>query len=524
MRNRKRHTVNSERGTVNGEMVEAKSVLRSRDGSDPMSQLPNTRYLIPSLLLLASLAVPAFLLAQAPDRSAPPQLGPPPSLKLPPIQRFELANGLKVVLLEKHTLPLVQMTMLFNAGSVNDQPHHLGVASMTAAMLDEGAGKRTSLEIADAVDYLGASLGAGADLHTSGISLFTPTTKLDEAVAIMADVTLRPTFPGSELDRLRKERLTSLLQAHDQPRAIASVAFRQLVFGAEHPYGRTPSGTEASLKAMMIDDLRTFHATYYRPNNATVIVVGDVSRERAQKMLTDLFGTWKRGEVPTTQVAAALQVGPRTLYVIDKPEAPQSEIRIGRVGVDRRTKEYFPLTVMNTALGGSFSSRLNQNLRETHGYTYGAGSSFDFRPSPGPFMAASAVKTDVTDESLTEFMKELNGILQPIPAEELTRAKNYVALGYPGDFQSVRQIAGKLAELVVYDLPADYFNTYIERVLAVTDDDVSRAAKATLDSERMVVVVVGDKSKVEKDVEALGLGPIKNLTIEDVLGKKPTLE
>ena len=418
----------------------------------------------------------------------------------------------------------VQITMLLNAGTVNDQPNRLGVALMTAAMLDEGAGKRTSLEIADAVDYLGANLGAGADLHTSGISLFTPTSKLDDAMGIMADVALHPTFPQNELDRLRKERLTGLLQAHDQPRAIAGAAFRQLVFGKDHPYGRTPSGTEASLKAMTVSDLKSFHSSYYRPNNATVIVVGDVSRERIQKMLTDLYGTWKKGEMSKVHVAAAPQVGPRAVYLIDKSEAPQSELRIGRVGLDRTTKEYFPLTVMNTVLGGSFSSRLNQNLREPHGYTYGAGSSFDFRPSPGPFMAASAVKTDVTDESLTEFMKELNGILLPIPAEELTRAKNYVALGYPGDFQSVQQIAGKLSEMVVYDLPGDYFNTYIDRVLAVTESDVLRAGKASLDTDRLLIVVVGDKTKVEKDVEALGLGPIKNLSIEDVLGKKPVIE
>ena len=482
----------------------------------------NPKSLITFLALLTLLAFP--LLSQTPDRSTPPHLGPPPSLKLPPIQRFELANGLKVVLLEKHALPLVQITMLFEAGSVNDPTNRLGLASLTAAMMDEGAGKRTSLEIADAVEFLGANLSVGADLHTTVVSLFTPVSQLDEAMPIMADVVLRPTFPQAELDRLRKERLTGLLQAHDQPRAIASVAFRQLVFGPDHPYGRTPSGTEASLKAMSVKDVQSFHANYLKPNNATVIVAGDVTKERAERMLKEQFETWKKSTVTPVKVPSAPQVGSRTVYLVDKPEAPQSEIRIGRVGMDRKTKAYFPLTVMNTVLGGSFSSRLNQNLRETHGYTYGAGSSFDFRPSPGPFMAASAVKTDVTDESLTEFMKELNGILQPIPDEELNRAKNYVALGYPGDFQSVQQIAGKLAEMVVYGLPGDYFNTYIDRVLSVTESDVAEAGNTALDTGRMVIVIVGDRSKVEEDVETLGLGPLKNLTIEDVLGKKPTVE
>jgi predicted Zn-dependent peptidase len=241
-------------------------------------------------------------------------------------------------------------------------------------------------------------------------------------------------------------------------------------------------------------------------------------------MLDQWFGGWDPGRVPTVVVPPAPQVGPRTVYIVDKAEAPQSEIRIGRVGLPRKTNDYFAATVLNTVLGGSFSSRLNQNLRETHGYTYGAGSSFDFRPSPGPFMAASAVKTDVTDESLTEFMKELNGILQPVPAEELARAKNYVALGYPGDFQSVQQIAGKLAEMVVFDLPANYFNTYIDRVLGVTASDIARTGRSAIDTEKLVIVVVGDRASIEKDVTALGLGPVKNLTIEEVLGKKPTVE
>jgi predicted Zn-dependent peptidase len=471
---------------------------------------------------LAFLAVPAV--AQSPDRTSPPKLGPPPSLKLPAIQRFELPNGLKVVLLEKNTLPLVQVTMLFNVGSVNEKPEKLGLASMMAAMMDEGAGKRTSLEIAEEVEFYGASLGVGGDLHTSAVSVFTPTSKLDDVMPIVADVVLRPTFPQKELDRLRKERLTGLLQAHDQPRAIASAAFRQLVYGNDHPYGRTAMGTETSLKSLTVADLKAWHETYFRPNNATVIVAGDVSRDRARKLLDQWFGGWDPGRVPTVVVPPAPQVGSRTVYLVDKAEAPQSEIRIGRVGLPRKTNEYFAATVLNTALGGSFTSRLNQNLRETHGYTYGAGSSFDFRPSAGPFMAASAVKTDVTDESLTEFMKELNGILQPIPAEELTRAKNYVALGYPGDFQSVQQIAGKLTEMVVYDLPSNYFNTYIERVLGVTQADVSRTGRSAIDPEKLVIVVVGDLASIEKDVTALGLGPVKNLTIEEVLGKKPSVE
>jgi len=219
-----------------------------------------------------------------------------------------------------------------------------------------------------------------------------------------------------------------------------------------------------------------------------------------------------------------VQVKERAIYLIDKPGAPQSEIRIGRIGVDRMTEDYYALRVMNTILGGSFSSRLNQNLRELHGYTYGASSNFDFRMMPGPFLAGSAVQTAVTDSALFQFFFELNRILEPVSDDELTRAKNYLTLRYPESFQTVQQIAGQLADIVVYNLPDDYFNNFTKNILTVTKEDVQRVAKKYIEPKKVSIIVVGDRKTIEKSVSKLKYGKIKNLTIDDVLGKAPVLE
>lgn len=477
------------------------------------------RSLFFSLLMAATLAQ-----AQAPDRSRPPQVGPPPELKLPPIQRLQLSNGLPVVLFEKHEVPLVQVNVLIKAGSAMDPADKAGLASMTLAMLDEGAGRRDALQLADAIDFLGARISPSSGYHTSRVALHTPLSKLDSALVLLADVVLRPTFPATELDRQRKQRLTTLIQWRDEPRSIASVLFNRTLYGTKHPYGIPTIGTERSLKSLRPEDLKEFHVTYFRPNNAALIVVGDVTAETLLPRLEAQFGSWERGRLPTATWPGIRQVGKRQIYLVDKPGAAQSEIRIGRVGLPRLTRDYYAVVVMNTILGGSFTSRLNQNLREEHGYSYGAGSFFDFRTLPGPFVAASAVQTDVTDKAVAEFMKELNGILEPVPEEELTRARNYVALRFPQSFQTVAQIAGRLEELVTYDLPDSYFNEYVDRILEVTAEDVQRVARKTIDPERIAIVIVGDRQKIEKGIRALNLGPIKVMTVEDVLGKMPKVE
>lgn len=466
------------------------------------------------------LTAAASLSAQAPDRSKPPVPGPAPALTLPAIQKQRLSNGLQVWLVEQHEVPVAQVNLVVRSGSADDPAGKFGVASLTAAMLMEGAGSLSSLDLADAVDFLGADLSAASASDLSAVRLHTPVARLAEALPLMADVAQRPMFAQADLDRLRQQRLTSVMQGRDDANTIAALAFARTLFGTTHRFGTATMGTTATLRAFTVDDLRAFHAAAYRPDNATLIVVGDVAAAAVLPLLEKSFGGWK---APSGAVTHVTQPAPpartrREVYLVDKPGAPQTQIRIGFVGVPRSTPDYFPLEVMNTVLGGSFSSRLNLNLREEHGYTYGANSFFDMRKDAGPFTAFAGVQTDKTAESLKEFFNELTGILQPVPADELARGKNYVALGLPSGFETTGDISRRLEETLVYGLPDDYFSRYVPNVQAVTTADVQRVARAYLRADRMAVVIVGDRKAIEPGIRALNLGPVNIITIDQIFG------
>jgi predicted Zn-dependent peptidase len=437
---------------------------------------------------------------------------------MPPIQKRALSNGLPLWIVEVHEAPLVQVNLLVKAGSGDDPRGIFGVASMTAAMLDEGAGKRSALEIADSVEFLGAMLSTSNSFDASAVRLNVPVARLQEALPILADVALRPDFPEKELDRLRQERLTALLQSRDDASAVATLAFARLVFGTEHRYGTGVNGTESSLKAMSVKDLRAFHAAMYQPSNAVLIVVGDVTAAAITPALEKHFGASWRSSAAVTRPAVS---PPRPLTasqitIIDMPSAAQSQIRIGGVGVARSTSDYFPLQVLNAILGGSFTSRLNQNLREEHGYSYGVSSRFDMRRSAGPFIAGGGVQTDKTSEALREFFKEFSGIAEPVGADELTKARNYIALSYPGDFETISDLSARLEEMAVYNLPEDYFNRYIPNIQAVTADAVLKAAAAYIQPGRFAVVIAGDRKVIEPGVRALNLAPVQVMPLDDV--------
>jgi zinc protease len=462
--------------------------------------------------------------AQTADRKKLPELPPPAKLNLPPIQQIELSNGMKVVLMEKHEVPLIQLNVVIKAGTANDPDGKTGLASMVMAMLMEGAGGLSSLNLADSIDFLGAAINTGADYHTSIVSLNTPASKFDNALVYLTDIIVNPDFPVVELDRMKKERLTRIMQWHDEPTAIASNAFNELLFGKQHVYGRPSIGSEKSINNISINDLKEFHNTYFNAENSFIAAVGDISKDELQTKLEQKFGTWKKGDAVDEKTDNAQQVNKRTVYLIDKPGAAQSVIYMGRIGVPRKTEDYYAIDIMNTILGGSFSSRLNQNLREDKGYTYGAGSYFGFRKAAGPFAATSSVQSEVTDKALIEFMKELNAIGKTITSDEITRAKNYIALGYPQDFQTVSSIAGKIKELLEYELPSDYFNNYITNILEVSEDEIRNAAQKYIDPDKLLIVVVGDRMKIEKGIKELNYGEVINMTIEDVLGKVPEIK
>jgi predicted Zn-dependent peptidase len=482
--------------------------------------MSSLRVLRDSAVLLVALGV--VVSAQVrPDRSKPPEPGAAPQLKLPAIAKRSLANGLAVWVVESREVPIVQLTAIVRAGGDDDPVGKFGTASLTAAMLDEGAGNRSALEVADAVEFLGATLTTSSSYDASAVRLNVPVQRLDEALPLLADVVLHPAFPEKEIERLRQERLTALLQARDDASSIAAMAFARIVFGANHRYGIEMIGTEASLKALTAADLRTFHGSFYQPSSMTLLVVGDTTVDEVVPRLEKLFGQWRPATPPGKDSIApqAPQLRERQVYLVDKPDAEQSQIRIGAVGVPRSTPDYFPLLILNTVLGGSFTSRLNQNLREEHGYSYGARSGFDMRLSAGPFVAAAGVQTDKTSEALTEFFKELNGIREPIGADELTKAKSYIALGFPAEFEATTDLARQIEDLVVYRLPDDYFERYIANVMAVTASTVRSAAEKYIDPSRLAVVVVGDRKIIEPGIRALNLGTLRVMSVEEAIGK-----
>jgi predicted Zn-dependent peptidase len=474
--------------------------------------------------VLFTVAAAAVATAQVvPDRSRPPVPEPPRPLRLPPIQRFTLSNGLPVSLVERREVATVEVVLVVKTGAASDPPSRAGLAAFTADILDEGAGGKDALGLADAIEYLGAGIRTGAGWDFSTVALSVPVARLEAALGLMADVALRPDFPARELQRLRRQALTALLQARAVPGQVAAQALAQAVFGG-HRYGQPAGGTAASISAMRVEDLRAHHGRHYAADNASLVVVGDVTREAVAPLLEKAYGSWARGTAAAaTALAAPRQVTERRLVLVDKPGAAQSVLRVGRVGPPRSTPDFHELEVMNTLLGGSFTSRLNDSLREQHGYAYGAGSSFGYRQAGGIFQAAADVQTQSTSEALAELMKELQRIGTPPTAEEAERARNYLALGYAEEFETNAQVASKVAEQIVYGLPEDFYATFVPRALAVGPAEIQRVGPAA-DPTHAVIVVVGDRKAIEPGLRALGLGPIVVRTVDDVLGPAPRVE
>ena len=467
---------------------------------------------------LLTAASPDRLTAQVVDRSKPPVLAPPPALKLPAVQTATLPNGLELTVVEMHKVPVVDVQVMVDAGAARDPADAPGLATFTAAMLQQGAGTRGALEVADEAAFLGAALNTSASFDRAVASVHVPKRRLEAALDLLADVVLRPTFADSEVNRQRELRGAQLVQQRDEPVAVASVAFPAIVFGAAHPYGHPLNGTDAATAALARPRVVDFYRGYYHPDGTRVLIVGDVKLAEARRLVAARFGAWERATVPAFPTAAAPAPAARAVYLIDKPGAAQSVIRIGHVGPPRSTPDWYALDVLNTILGGAFTSRLNQNLRETHGYTYGAFSQFAARRLSGAFVALASVVTAKTDSSLIEFLKELRRIRdEPVPAAELAKAKAYITLGLPGEFETTGGAAGQFRDLLAYGLPLDYYDHYIERINAITAEDVQRAARRYIDPDHFDIVVVGDKSQIEAGIKALNEGPI---VYRDVWGQE----
>ena len=449
--------------------------------------------------------------------TTPPQLADPKALTLPQVVERKLDNGLRILIVEHHELPIADFVMVVKTGSEEDPVKREGLASLTAAMLDEGTRTRNTMQIADQIGFLGIQLSTASGWDASRITLHTPTAQLDSAFALFGDVILRPSFSPKELERLRKERLTAILQQRDRGPVIADLAFSSILYGEDHPYGRAQQGNEASIKALTRAEVQRFYTQHYRPNNSVLLVVGDVNVDDIVARANSVFGRWQAGTVPPSRVTASKpSTASTTVYLIDKPGAPQSSFRIGSIGVARATQDFFPLQVMNTILGGSFTSRLNNNLRETKGYTYGAGSGFDMRQAEGPFMARAEIVREKSDSALVEFFKELRNIRETVPGDELNKAKRYLQLGLPAQFETTSDIAFRLAPLAIYDLPLDYFNNYAQQIGSVTAADVQRVAQQYVRPDNFSVVIVGDLKSIEQGIRAVRIG---NVEIRDMSGR-----
>ncbi len=458
------------------------------------------------------------------DLTRPPTLGPPPALRVPLIVVRQLANGLRIVVVEQHELPIADVILQLRSGGESELAGKLGLASFTAGMLTEGTTSRNALQIADQAAYLGVRLFAGSGWEQSSVSLHTPTAQLDSAMALFADVVLRPAFATADVERLRKLRLTALQQLRDRGPSIADRAYATALFGNQHPYGRPLGGTEATVASITRDELTRFHQLFYRPNNATLLVVGDVKPDDVERRAQALFGGWARGAVPApsapgTPVASGARA--TTLVLIDKPGAAQSSVRLGGIGAPRSSSDYFALQVLNTILGGSFTSRLNQNLRETRGYTYGAGSAFSLRRTAGPFTASAEVVSAKTDSAVIEFVKELRAIRDTVPADELAKAKRYLQLGLPENFETTSGIAGEMLPLLTYGIPLDFHSSVVQRIEAVTQADVQRVARQYVNPDRLTMVIVGDRKTIEPALRLLNPGAIIIRDALDALGASP---
>lgn len=467
--------------------------------------------------MIAGLTLFALLVPDlAAQVTTAPSMPPAPALTLPTTWRATLPNGLTIVGADMREVPLVRATLSIAGGGRLDGTRP-GIASLTADLLDEGAAGRDAIGLAEDVAFLGASLGTGAGWDAFTLSLSAPRRTFDDAMAILARVALEPTFTSADVQRQRDLRLASIIQQRDQPAAVASLVFNREVFASGHPYHAPLGGDSASIAGLDSTALRSFWTRAADPRRATLIITGAISRAEAVALATRLFGSWRApaNPLPVPTADETLSVTRRTTRVVlvDKPGAAQSVINIGTVGVERTSADYPAITLMNTILGGSFSARLNDILREQKGFTYGANSGFSWRPVPGPFLASSAVRTDVTDSSLAIFFEQFRRIRdEPVPAAELERARSYAVLGALGNYETTGQVAGQLATAITFGMTLDQVPAELAAIQKLSAADVQRAARQYLDPARLTVVVVGDLAKIRAGIEALGLGPITVVT------------
>ncbi len=449
------------------------------------------------------------------DRSKEPPAGDPMSLKLPPLQKATLSNGLKVVLAERHTAPVVNFTLIVDSGYSADPADATGTASFEQRMLEEGTPTRDSLKIGEELESLSANFNAGANLDYSLVSLNTLKSTMDPSLDIYADLILHPAFPQKEFLRLQKERIAGIQREKVTPQPMALRVVPTLLYGKGHPYAVpfTGSGSEEAVRKMTREDLVKFHDTWFKPNNATLLVVGDTTLEEIKPKLEKLLASWKPGDVPKRDVPKVGEPAKDVVYLIDRPGSGQSVIFGAQLAPPQNDPDAIALQLVNGIFGGKFSARINMNLREDKHWSYGVRAVLPPAKGQRPYISISAVQTDKTKESMVELVKEYKGIAgeKPITAEELKDEQSNTTLALPGNFETVQQLSGAYGNIIQYNLPEDYYNTFTQKALALTPESANEVAKKYILPDHLIWVVVGDMSKVEAGVRELNLGEVHKI-------------
>ena len=449
------------------------------------------------------------------DRGRLPALGADPLLRFPEIQRRTLDNGLRVWTIEHDAVPLVSFLVMLSVGASADPDDRPGLAAITSDMLDEGCGDLDAMELHDALGRIGGHLDSEIGSDATILTLSSLARHRERASALVADMIVRPRLDATDFHRVRELRLNRLIQLRDLAPALADRAFVRLLYG-QHPYGHMPLGTEASLQELTLDEVSRFHRTMFVPSRMIVIAAGDATHDALAAAVEGAFGNW-RPLAEARQIDRSTWPSPPVVHerlaILHRPGAAQSELRIGQVGAPRQTPDYHALVVLNIILGGQFVSRINMNLREDKGYTYGARTSFDFRLGPGPFVLNASVQSEVTVDAIREALDELCAIRgpRPVTAEELRAGRAALTRGYPRNFETAEQISRGAAQLALYDLPDDYFSTFTPKVLAVDETAVTRVAEQYIDPSQLLTLIVGDREKVAPALPRLNLGAASEL-------------
>ena len=439
-----------------------------------------------------------------------PKPGPVGSYRFPEFIDELLPSGIRLVTAPVPKLPVVTVLVVIDAGSTNDPPGKEGVAALTAGLLMEGTARFNGAELAEKFERLGTSVESGADWDSAFAKITTLSDKLAEATALLGQVLSEPAFPEREVERLKAERLAEILQLETEPRGLADEKFSEFLYSADSRYSKPDGGSSVSVGGLTREDVDQFYRARYRTGLTTVIVTGDVSVNAVRSMITTAFQQWASGSAVRGQLSETARTRQRSVHIVNKQDAPQSELRVGHVGLPRKIPDFFPTLVMNAVLGGLFGSRINLNLREAHGYTYGASSFYDWRRGPGPFVVSTAVQSEVTSPALREIFLEIARIrTEKISEEELSLARDYLDGVFPIRYETTAAIASALATLVIYELPSDYYDTYRKNIRAVSVDSVLQAAKTHLHPNELQTVVVGDARVIRESIAELDIGALQ---------------